>query len=498
MNLLRSGERPLSLIERSVSYLEKHRIYELFFELATELIIHKPDDHLLFMKNYLDYAARKRDVPRIVLLAPPDFDKASLAHILQNELGVRPLTLSDIDDTTAIFNNVCQCNEKNDVIIRMKQILETKELRESGWLLVDFPRTKMEARASQRVGIIPTHVIQVIPSSALESGKNSDSQIEYCSYINASYTSHKDQKALDYERNLPGLREAYSNFWIEVEMGTRTIDELGKACAKLAKQKKNYGAPSLMRVALIGSRGSGCCGLAKYLSERFNLVYVNFDYILEQVRLQYTTTGDVLRLFEHRWGGIPSPEIKIQILKTYVSSYECIRRGWVLTGFPKSVEEFKLLDTIASPPNRVIFVEVSAEICRERLLSRRYNIVTGSIHDLSSTNCCDMTNDTNLGVHPKDYRNIVAQDIQEYQDNMPAMMQYAGESAFKVNGSAEERTVRESIEACLMQAAPRAKPREPRAAPEINLEDIEFDPDDESNLIILNDKETAEIDFSCT
>ena len=65
-------------------------------------------------------------------------------------------------------------------------------------------------------------------------------------------------------------------YFKEVEVGIRSINELGKDCAKLAKIKKHCGAPSLFRIALVGSRGSGCTTLAKYLAERFNLVHSNF------------------------------------------------------------------------------------------------------------------------------------------------------------------------------------------------------------------------------
>lgn len=57
---------------------------------------------------------------------------------------------------------------------------------------------------------------------------------------------------------------------------------------------------------------------------------------------------------------------------------------------------------------RVIFMEVNSDICRERLLNRRYNIVTGSKHNLSST---IVSNDLKLGVHPKDFRLNVERDV---------------------------------------------------------------------------------------
>lgn len=43
--------------------------------MATQLVIQKPDDHLAFMKQYLEYAVKRLDASRIVLIAPPRFGK---------------------------------------------------------------------------------------------------------------------------------------------------------------------------------------------------------------------------------------------------------------------------------------------------------------------------------------------------------------------------------------------------------------------------------------
>lgn len=59
---------------------------------------------------------------------------------------------------------------------------------------------------------------------------------------------------------------------------------------------------------------------------------------------------------------------------------------------------------------RVIFVEASGDVCRERLLDRRYNIVTGSKHDLSTKSHLN-ERDCKLGIHPRDYRLIVERDV---------------------------------------------------------------------------------------
>ncbi|OAD62463.1 Adenylate kinase 8 [Eufriesea mexicana] len=452
--------------------------------MATQLMIQKPDDHLVFMKQYLYLAAKRLDISNIILIAPESFDRMALAKVLQEELGIHSLTLKDLRNACSQQDDGCRCDESKDLACAMKKILESGVLHESGWLLIDFPRTKKEAQIFQRMGIIPTHVIQLIISSESENWENICTDTN-CRQTRQQTNTSKNSKNRRYLKNLRGLREVYAHYLIEVEVGIRSMDELGKDCAKLAKVKKHCGAPSLLRIALIGSRGSGCTTLAKYLAERFNLVHVDYDYIVEQVRLQQNSLGKMLRLFECKWGERPKPEIRIQIVEKYISEYECLKKGWILTGYPKTVEDFKLLDLNPTPPNRVIFVEVNGDICRERLLNRRYNIVTGSKHNLSTTNYID-DEDCTLGIHPKDFRLNVERDLQEYEENVTDMMQYVGESAIKIDGNEEEKNVREKVEASIIRPAPPWHSRIPKPSSAVDPMTIEFEPDDEPDRSVFD------------
>ncbi|KAL6417980.1 hypothetical protein ACFW04_012411 [Cataglyphis niger] len=347
------------------------------------------------MKQCIQHAIRKRDIPRIILIAPPSLDKLTLAKILQEEIGNRPVTLQDL----RAFSSA-------KIAMRMKEMLMSGILHESGWTLVDIPRSKKEARALQRVGVIPTHVIQIVSSNA----------------------ENKTQQSI--------LTVGSVSLTL-LFFGVKTIQELGKECATLARIKKHYGAPSLFRIALIGPRGSGHHSLAKHISKRFNLVHVDFNYILEQACLQETALGEMLRLCEcYGCGKKLKSEARIQIVEQYVLGSECLRKGWILTDYPKTVEEFKLLDMIPTPPNR------------------------------------------------------------EYEENIKDIMLYAGETASVIDAMDEEKRVQEKLEACLMRSAPSAKPRIPETPRPIDPMDIEFDPDDEPDPKIFDDIRTPEPKYS--
>ncbi|KAH0945568.1 hypothetical protein HN011_001239 [Eciton burchellii] len=281
-----------------------------------------------------------------------------------------------------------------------------------------------------------------------------------------------------YKRNLQGLREAYANLIIGVEAGCRTIQQLGKDCAALTKIPKHYGAPSLFRIVLIGPPGSGYQTLAKDLSERFNLIHVNFNYILAQACFQETALEEILLLSEHRCEQQIKPEIRIQIVKEFLLRPECLKTGWIMTNFPKTVEDFKFLDMIPTPPNRVIILTVDIETCRRRLICCQQSKDIESEYGLTLT-------------YSENYRNI-KQSLHEYQENIGPIMRYVGDSASIINATGDRKLVRERLEACLIRAAPSTRIRiadQPCPAKKL---DVEFDPDDELDPSILDDIRAAE------
>ncbi|XP_025991829.1 adenylate kinase 8 isoform X3 [Solenopsis invicta] len=400
----------------------------------------------------------------------------ALAKILQEETGIRPVTLEDLYNLS-FAENTCRCYDANEVAERMQRMLKSGILHESGWILVDIPRNKKEARTMQRVGVIPTHVIQIIPQSTEDKTQE-----------------RKDAEPCNYNRTLRGLREAYANLLIEVEAGTKTIQALGKDCATLMKIRKHYGTPSLFRIVLMGPRGSGRRSLAKYIAERFDLVHVDFNDVLEKAYLQETALSEMLRLCEHRCE--QKAKSKAQILERYILGSDCLKRGWILTGYPKTAEEFKLLDMIPTLPNRVIILKVDVQTCRERLLNHPCYIITGSEHDLASSESSITDPSCKLDVYSNNYKDIVERDLRGYEENIDAIMQYAGETACIIDATGEEKCVKERLEACLMQPAPFAKPRVPQPPPTIDPMDIEFEPDDEPDPSIFDDIRTPEPKYS--
>lgn len=65
-------------------------------ELARELVIQQPQDHVLFLREVLSNASHSRHAPRIVFIASPHVNTLDIAYLLADKCGATVVTEKDI------------------------------------------------------------------------------------------------------------------------------------------------------------------------------------------------------------------------------------------------------------------------------------------------------------------------------------------------------------------------------------------------------------------
>lgn len=144
-------------------------------------------------------------------------------------------------------------------------------------VFLDCIKTEKDARALLRQGILPTHVIHLIPSFHPPL-----TELLYC---------HVPREWPDYRRKILGLRDAFKNvlrvifnliyfifinfFMQEVFIQQRSLQEIVMECVSILNIKPaKY--PIKPRVLILGPRGSGRKTQAKLLAENLGLIHGNF------------------------------------------------------------------------------------------------------------------------------------------------------------------------------------------------------------------------------
>ncbi|XP_044730429.1 adenylate kinase 8-like isoform X2 [Chrysoperla carnea] len=398
------SKRDIRIPVKFLPYLEKYNIYALFHEVARQLAVAQPVDHISYMHNILKHAAAKCNVRQIIMLAPPFLNMLNLAKQLAAEINVTIVTETQINE---VFDPLLMNSTKPEIEVAkwIKKLisLNHKDCNQ-GWLILGYPETKQEALALQRNSVIPTHVLNFVPA----------------------FMAHID------EPNIP-------QEW-DISMTGRDITELMRVCLDLTTFNNRLKYAITPRILIIGCPGSGQKTIAKALQEKLKIVHVNFQLILTRALRNNDPAFKEYQELKTDLNINPSKKSRLhmEILMKILLDQKCVEKGWVVTGFPNTLEDMKRLDKTDTPPNRIFFFDCPVEICLQRLKNK--------------TSC----ESVNIQKKSQTYGQEAKDDmtVKENHINIDEISKYCGKTATHIRTDQSCTDVLNTVLALIMREAP--------------------------------------------
>ena len=471
-------QKPLTIPPEYSAYAEQHCLFDFFKSVLEELTIYKPSDPL---QKMVEICKRKDSkVPRIFILGPPSSGKKTLSKLIARKLKckyIEPDTLL-MDSDSAEGKRVQELvkegleptsQQRTNVI---EQHLRKSDLLTRGWVVSGFPQTPEEAHLLQARGILADHVIllegdrQVLQERS--EGKRIDSltgdiyhfplNIPDNPDLRARLTEVPDAKAvfdkewLVYSRHLESLQQCYHsrdkplrNVYKVFNVDQPLQSLTAQVFDFISQQTSRSISPVTPRILLLGAPGAGKNTQASLLSEKYNLVNIDFDLILKQIFRGGGALAERMKLFLNKSLPLPT-EMLIKALLPNLSTLETAKRGWVLHSFPNTGEEALSLSSEGVVPNRVIFLDVSREVSFERLTNRRIDPVTGATyHTLYNPAPNKEMSDRSL-THPLDEPASVTQRIDNFDGYLSELQEMYENESKHVNGEQDPHAVFECVE----------------------------------------------------
>lgn len=140
-----------------------------------------------------------------------------------------------------------------------------------------------------------------------------------------------------------------------------------------------------MRIILLGAPGSGKGTLAKQISRDFNIPQISTGDLFRAMVKEESELGQKVKSIME-CGGLVPDEITIQMVKNRIEKEDC-KKGFILDGFPRTIEQAKALENI-TPIENVILVELSNEKIIQRLSARRTCKGCGEIYSTMNYKDC--------------------------------------------------------------------------------------------------------------
>ncbi|MBE8215419.1 MAG: adenylate kinase [Endozoicomonadaceae bacterium] len=152
-----------------------------------------------------------------------------------------------------------------------------------------------------------------------------------------------------------------------------------------------------MRIILMGPPGSGKGTQADLLSTHFDILKISTGDILRKATYSKTTLGlEVQSMMDT--GRLVPDSLIIQLVKTTLQISQC-KKGFLLDGFPRTIEQATALKESKIDVDYVIELQLSDDLIIERLSGRRVHLQSGRTyhtvyHPPRQENIDDMTGES--------------------------------------------------------------------------------------------------------
>jgi len=186
-----------------------------------------------------------------------------------------------------------------------------------------------------------------------------------------------------------------------------------------------------MRLLLIGAPGAGKGTQAERLAERFNIAHISSGDLLRQHVRDQTSIGQTIKAYVDAGDLVPDSVVLDMLRKPVVAAAES--GGYVLDGFPRTVDQAKAAFEVAHPLGVEVQAAVHLDVPDEELIRRLLARGRGS----------------------DDSEEVIAHRLQVYREKtIPLLEYYAGrEWMFAVDGTRSPGQVHEDIVARLRKMA---------------------------------------------
>lgn len=221
------------------------------------------------------------------------------------------------------------------------------------------------------------------------------------------------------------------------------------------KNFENFEKSTIMKKELIflGPPASGKGTQTEKLAAYLNFPHVDTGALLRAEINNQTPDGVIAKSFIDKGNLVPI-DLVAKIIKNRLSQDDC-RDGYILDGYPRSIEQADKLETInieidskrnAEIDFRAVYFDIDTDILVERIVNRRSCPVCGEIYNLQykvphKEGICDKCG-TELVQRKDDTREVAAARFETYfNETAPLIDYYKNKGVLKTidaNGSIDE------------------------------------------------------------
>lgn len=134
-------------------------------------------------------------------------------------------------------------------------------------------------------------------------------------------------------------------------------------------------------ILISGPPASGKGTQCEYIVRKYDVVHISTGDMLRSAVKNKTTLGVKAKSYMDEGRLVPD-DLVISMLKERIAEDDCVQKGWLLDGFPRTAVQAEALTEANILPDAVVILEVEEDVLIERVVGRRTDPETGKIYHM--------------------------------------------------------------------------------------------------------------------
>jgi adenylate kinase len=362
------------------SYLEKSEVYDLFATLLREIVVERPADPIAFLKKRLATTPPLH----VCIMGPPGIDRRSYCKKVAEEFGIVHISsgmlLEECLKQGQLKKEVGDSMKRgelveDDVIIPL--ILQEVKAAEGkkGYVLDGFPRTKVQAAvlSKSEMGFgLDNILLLMAPDNVIKSGY----AVKFGQNAPPGAEDLVNQRLQQYHRHVISIADMLKNVIrrVPIDLDVEVVNNVDVILTNIHMRAGSNAPLRSHRVCIVGPCCSGRTTQAKRVANQYGLVHVDLPVLIRRLQEERG------QMVEDLPAEYMSDEDVCMIVGRRLNETDCLRKGWVLDGFPNTQAQAEFLRQAHLWPTRLIELQVDSDVVVSRVQSRRVDPATCTIY----------------------------------------------------------------------------------------------------------------------
>lgn len=195
-----------------------------------------------------------------------------------------------------------------------------------------------------------------------------------------------------------------------------------------------------MKLVLLGPPGAGKGTQAEKLAERFDIPAISTGHIIRNAIADDTSVGKEAKTYIDRGELVPD-SIVVEMVKERIKEDDCAN-GYILDGFPRTVSQAEIMDSIPISVDIVLEIHVDEETIVKRLSGRRECKKCGATYHVTDNppkeeNVCSKCGE-HLTCRDDDTPEVIRRRMEVYRKQTEPLKDYYNKKGLLVSVSGQK------------------------------------------------------------